>query len=303
MKTFVAITGTTSVGKSSVAVELAKLLNTEIISADSMQIYVGMDIGTAKITPAEMSGVKHHMIDIVEPNCNYSSFLYQRDASQIIDKMQSLPIVVGGTGFYIDSILYPPEFGNVGEERRAKLTQIFQDEGLAPLQELLKTLDPETYATIDVQNSKRLIRAIEIAESGQNRARGKGKTKPQYRMKLFVLQRNREELYKQIERRVDKMVEDGLIDEVQRLVNKYGICDTTAFSAIGYKEIIDYIQGKTSLSEAVEKIKLNTRHYAKRQITYYKKMDVYEYIDVDGKTSSEIANYIYECITNDEDFN
>lgn len=297
MKTFVGITGTTSVGKSSVAVQLAKLLDTEIISADSMQIYKGMDIGTAKITPAEMAGVKHHMIDVVEPDCNYSSFLYQESASQIIDDMRSLPIVVGGTGFYFNSLLYPPEFGHSGVDRRAEFLKIFNEQGLAPLQKLLKSLDPDTYATIDVQNYKRLIRAIEIAENGAKRSCGKGKSNPKYQMILFVLQRNRQHLYEQIDKRVDEMVANGLINEVKSLVDRYGICDTTAFSAIGYKEIIEYLQGNTSLNEAIDKIKLNTRHYAKRQITYYKKMDVAEYIDVDGKNCVDIAKYIYEQLS------
>ena len=298
MKRFVGITGTTSVGKSAVAVQLAKRINAEIISADSMQIYVGMNIGTAKVTPAEMCGVKHHMIDIVEPNCNYSSYLYQRDASKIIDNMSSLPIVVGGTGFYFDSLLYPPEFGNIGTEKREELLQLLEKEGIAALQDLLKTLDPETYATIDIQNPKRVMRAIEIAESGAQRSRGKGKTEPKYEMILFVLQRNRQDLYAQIDKRVDEMVEKGLVNEVQTLLDKYGNCDTTAFSAIGYKEIIEYLQGKTTLTEAIDKIKLNTRHYAKRQITYYKKMNVTEFIDVDGKSTVDIADYFYEKLSN-----
>lgn len=298
MKTFVGITGTTSVGKSAVAVQLAKLLNTEIISADSMQIYKGMDIGTAKITPAEMDGVTHHMIDVVEPNCNYSSFLYQSDASQIIDNMQSLPIVVGGTGLYFDSLLYPPEFGNVSENRRAELLKILDENGIEPLQDLLKNIDPETYDMIDVQNPKRLIRAIEIAESGAKRANGKGKNNPKYQLILFVLQRNRQDLYEQIDKRVDEMVAKGLVDEVKELVAKYGICNTPAFAAIGYKEIIEYLQGTITLNEAIDKVKLNTRHYAKRQITYYKKMNVAEFIDVDGKTSVNIANYIYDKLVN-----
>lgn len=298
MKTFVGITGTTSVGKSAVAVQLAKLLNTEIISADSMQIYKGMDIGTAKITPAEMDGVTHHMIDVVEPNCNYSSFLYQSDASRIIDDMQSMPIVVGGTGLYFDSLLYPPEFGNVSESRRAELLKILDENGIGYLQDLLKNIDAETYDMIDVQNPKRLIRAIEIAESGAKRANGKGKNNPKYQLILFVLQRNRQDLYEQIDKRVDEMVAKGLVDEVKELVAKCGICNTPAFAAIGYKEIIEYLQGTVTLNEAIDKVKLNTRHYAKRQITYYKKMNVAEFIDVDGKTSVNIANYIYDKLVN-----
>ena len=298
MRTIVGITGTTAVGKSEVAVKLAKLLNTEIISADSMQIYKGMDIGTAKISPAEMLGVPHYMIDVVEPNCNYSSFLYQRDASAIIDGLQSLPLVVGGTGFYFNSLLYPPEFGTADENRRQELQQILQDGGIEVLQEMLKRLDAETYGQIDLRNPKRVIRAIEIAESGSQLAHGVGKINPKYNLILFVLQRERSELYAHIDRRVDKMFVDGLVEEVRGLIEKYGYIDTPAFSAIGYKEVIDYLKGNRALAETIMQVKLNTRHYAKRQITYFKKMNVTEYLPVDGKNADEIATRICETLTN-----
>ena len=293
MRTIIGITGTTSVGKSEVAIKLAKLLNSEIVSADSMQIYKGMDIGTAKVSPEEMQCVPHHMLNIVEPDCNYSSFLYQSDASEIIDRLECLPIVVGGTGFYFDSLLYPPEFGNVAENRRLELQQILQSNGIVALQELLKKLDIDTYAQIDLNNPKRVIRAIEIAESGGKLAHGVGKTNPKYNLVLFVLQRERSELYKQIDKRVDEMFEKGLVSEVRGLTEKYGFINTSAFSAIGYKEVISYLQGNCKKEEAVAQIKLNTRHYAKRQITYFKKMNVAEYVSVDGKTCDEIALYIY----------
>ena len=293
MRTIVGITGTTSVGKSSVAVQLAKMLGTEIISADSMQIYKSMDIGTAKITTAEMMGVKHHMIDVVEPNCNYSSYLFQQDASRIIDSMQTVPIVVGGTGFYFDSLVYPPEFGDCNGDRRHELQKILETNGLEALQKILRELDAETYSTIDLQNPKRVMRAIEIAESGKLKSQGCDRKNPRYNLQLFVLQRNRASLYEQIDQRVDQMIADGLVDEVKALVNKYGFCDTTAFSAIGYKEVIEFLQQKISLENAIQKIKLNTRHYAKRQITYYKKMDVTEFVDVDGKSSKDVAEYVY----------
>ena len=298
MKTFVGITGTTSVGKSAVAVRLAQLINSEIISADSMQIYKGMDIGTAKIQPEEMCGIKHHMIDIVEPDFDYSAYLYQHEASGIIDRLNCTPIVVGGTGFYFDSLLYPPEFGNSSPERRAELHKILENEGLPAIQDMLKNLDEQTYNEIDLSNPKRVIRAIEIAECGKPKSQGLGKKNPRYNMILFVLTRNRSDLYAQIDQRVDNMIKQGLVDEVQFLVNKYGYCNTPAFSAIGYKEIVEYLQDKASLQEAIDKIKLNTRHYAKRQITYYKKMNVYEVIDVDGRTSAEGASYIYGKLKN-----
>ena len=293
MRTLVGITGTTSVGKSEVAVKLAKLLNSEIISADSMQIYKGMDVGTAKITQQQMQGVAHHMIDVVEPNCNYSSFLYQRDASEIIDKLKCIPIVVGGTGFYFDSLVYPPEFGTAEESRREELKQILCDSGIETLQAILKELDIDTYNQIDLHNPKRVLRAIEIAESGAKMAHGVRKTYKKYNLVLFVLRRDRAELYKQIDNRVDKMFNNGLVAEVQALVEKYGYIDTSAFSAIGYKEVIQYLKRECSLDDAVRQIKLNTRHYAKRQITYFKKMDVTEFISVDNRSTDEIAEHIF----------
>lgn len=295
MKTVIGITGTTSVGKSAVGIELARMLQSEIISADSMQIYKGMDIGTAKVTKDEMRGIKHHMIDIVEPNDNYSSFLYQQQASQIIDSMDTIPVVVGGTGFYFDSLIYPPEFGCVDNKRRVEIKKIFNEQGLSALQELLRNKDEEAYCSIDINNPKRVIRALEIAESGEKITDGVGRNAiPRYDLKLFVLERSRESLYRQIELRVDKMIEAGLINEVKKLVDKYGHCDTSAFQAIGYKEVIEYLKGNLSLSEAIDKIKLNTRHYAKRQITYFKKMNVVEFIDVENKGALEIARDIKE---------
>ena len=293
MRTIVGITGTTSVGKSEVAVKLAQLMHSEIISADSMQIYKGMDIGTAKINLDQMQGVTHHMLDIVEPNCNYSSFLYQRDAAKIIDSLKCIPVVVGGTGFYFDSLIYPPEFGNADENRRTELQLMLREEGLQALQELLKSLDADTYAQIDLNNPKRVLRAIEIAENGEKLAHGVRKNAKKYNLILFVLQRDRAALYKQIDERVDKMIEKGLVDEVRVLTEKYGYIDNSAFSAIGYKELIEYLKGNSSLDGAVAQIKINTRHYAKRQITYFKKMDVAEYISVDGKSTDDIAVHIY----------
>ena len=293
MKTIVGITGTTSVGKSEVAVNLAKLMGSEIISADSMQIYKGMNVGTAKITAEQMQGVTHYMLDIVEPNCNYSSFLYQQDAAKIIDSLQCVPIVVGGTGFYFDSLLYPPEFGSVSESRRKELQQILQNDGIQSLQNLLKQLDADTFDKIDVNNPKRVLRAIEIAESGAKMAHGVGKTVPNYNLVLFVLQRDRDKLYAQIDRRVDKMFEEGLVEEVRALTQKYGFVDTPAFAAIGYKEVVEYLKGNCSLEEAVAQVKINTRHYAKRQITYFKKMNVTEFISVDGESTDAIAEHIH----------
>lgn len=296
MKTVLGITGTTSVGKSATAMELAKLLNTAVISADSMQIYRGMNVGTAKITPSEMKGVAHYMLDIAEPCDEFSSFLYARQAAEIIDSMTTTPIVVGGTGFYFDSLVYPPEFGEGDPARRKELLEIYEREGIEPLRQILSELDGDAYAQIDNFNYKRVIRAIEIAEKGESVTRGNNRQNPRYNLILYVLQRDREELYAKIDERVDKMVQNGLIEEVRGLIDKYGYCKTSAFEAIGYKEIIEYLKGNCTLEQAVCQIKTNTRRYAKRQISYYKRMNVAEYIDADGKTPLQIANYIYEKV-------
>ncbi len=295
MKTIMGITGTTCVGKSAVAVELAKLLNTEVVSADSMQIYCGMDVGTAKITPREMQGIKHHMLNITAPNNDFSSFEYSETASKIIDEMSTVPIVVGGTGFYFDSLVKPPEFGGCDKQRRCELQEILQRDGLGALCEKLKLLDFDTYIKIDLKNPVRVIRAIEIAEQGQKRSEGKrAESSCRYNLQLYVLYRDRKELYQMIDGRVDAMIENGLVDEVKNLINTYGVCRTSAHSAIGYKEIISYLQGNCSLQEATEKIKLNTRHYAKRQETYFKKMNVRKYIDVANKSAADVAQIILD---------
>ncbi|MGN1066358.1 MAG: tRNA (adenosine(37)-N6)-dimethylallyltransferase MiaA, partial [Candidatus Fimimonas sp.] len=221
MKTFVGITGTTCVGKSDVAVQLAKLMQTEIISADSMQIYKGMDIGTAKISQAEMQGITHHMLDVACPNEDFSSFQYQLQASKIIDEATTTPIVVGGTGFYFDSLLYPPEFGGGNLQLRKQLQEVLATEGLQKLQERLRQKDEYAYNTIDLNNPVRVVRALEIAESGEQRQNGKGKTAPKYNCVLFVLQRNREQLYRMIDGRVDKMIGQGLVNEVSEMVQRY----------------------------------------------------------------------------------
>lgn len=296
MKSFVGITGTTCVGKSAVAVELAKILHCDVISADSMQIYVGMDVGTAKITSDEMQGVKHHMLDVATPNCDFSAFEYAQMVGDIINDLKNSPIIVGGTGFYFDSLVYPPEFSGGDKIRRAHLQQMLAQNGLDYMVDYLKRLDAETCAKIDVKNPVRVIRAIEIAETGQKQSQGCTKSNPQYDAKIFVLQRDRQSLYDMIDNRVDTMVQSGLVDEVKTLVEKYGYCQTSAFSAIGYKEIIQYLQGNCTLDDAINQIKLNTRHYAKRQISYFKRMNIAKYIDVEGKNTRQIAQEIADFL-------
>lgn len=299
MDRFIGITGTTGVGKSRVAVLLAKKLGAEVISADSMQIYKGMDIGTAKITPAEQESVVHRMLDIVEPNCDYSSFLYGEAAAEYINNAAIPPVVVGGTGFYFDSLLFPPEFGNVDSARRDELNTLLAENGLEYLANYLKKIDKKTYDVIDLKNPKRVIRAIEIAESGLKKSDGLGNNrKPRFDARIFVLQTDREQLYSKIDARVDDMFANGLVQEVQALVNKYGFLQTSAFQAIGYKEVIAYLKGDITLTKAIELVKINTRHYAKRQISYFKRMNVFEFVDVEKFASPEgVVEYLYEKIS------
>lgn len=296
---FVGIAGTTCVGKSAVAVQLAKKLNTFVISADSMQIYKGMDVGTAKVTAEEMQGVPHFMLDVVEPNQDFSAFQYAEQVKQLIYNATKPPILCGGTGFYFDSLLYPSEFSVVSEQRRKELKEILeQPDGISKMVAYLSEIDPKAVDVIDVNNPKRVLRAVEIAENGQSICDGLGKNRqPLFDAKIFVLQRSREDLYKQIDIRVDAMVQNGLIEEVKRLVDRYGICETTAFAAIGYKEILPYLQGQTTVEQAVDAIKLNTRHYAKRQISYFKRLPFARFVEVDGKTIEQVAEMIFAELT------
>lgn len=297
MRTIIGITGTTAVGKSKTAVMLAKRLGTEIISCDSMQIYKEMDIGTAKITLAEQGGVKHHLLDVVYPNTNFSAFDFSSMATDIIADMENVPILVGGTGFYFDCLVRPPEFAECSPENKLKAKQLVEQQGLDCAVQTLQELDPDACDMIDTHNPKRVMRALEIAFGGDKISQGTGeKRQPQYNLILFVLQREREQLYKQIELRVDEMIQDGLVLETKFLYDKYrdDLKSYSSFSAIGYKELFDYFDGNCTLEQAIAQIKLNTRHYAKRQISYFKRMESSTYIDVDDKTTDEVVAEILQ---------
>lgn len=290
---FIGITGTTCVGKSSTAVVLAKLLNKEVVSADSMQIYRGMNVGTAKITAEEAEGVPHRLIDVVNPDEEFSAYQWAQAAKKYLD---SQPLVVGGTGLYFSALLFPPEFGGAGETRQLLKAQLKQH-GVESLAKKLKEIDEQAYSLIDVKNPVRVLRALEIALEGRSLAEGTGKNRqPQYKAPIFVLQRDRQTLYHMIDRRVDQMMYAGLLAEVEKLVSRYGVLDTPAFSAIGYKELIEYLRGKCDLTQAVEQIKQNTRRYAKRQITYFKRLPDVRYVDVDSLTAEQTAYVIADTL-------
>lgn len=275
----IVICGPTASGKTALSIELAKKINGEIVSSDSMQIYKYMDIGTAKPSKEEMQGVKHYLLDFVEPNKRYSVAEYKKDAEKAIEEIISkgkTPIVVGGTGLYVDSLIYGIEYQNIelDEKYRKELEEKAQKEGLEKLYEEAKKIDPQAMEKISSNDKKRIIRVLEIYK-----ATGKTKTEQEiqsrkngvkYDYKVFAINMDREKLYERINKRVDIMIEQGLIQEVENLLKKYNEFPT-AMQGLGYKEVVEYLQGKTTKEEMVEKIKMETRRYAKRQITWFKK--------------------------------
>lgn len=271
----VIITGPTAVGKSDAAVEAALRFNGEVVGADSMQIYRHMNIGTGKITPSEMRGVTHHMIDVAELDEDYSVGRYVIEARTAIDNISrrgKLPILVGGTGMYINSLLFNHSFAGApkDEDIRNKLKRLAELEGGEKLYLRLKEVDPISAGAININDTKRIIRALEIYEiTGKPRSAFIDELVPAYDYLLIVLTDEREALYERIERRVDNMIASGLEDEVKGLY-KYKNCNS--MQAIGYKEMIAYLDGEISLTQAIEDVKQNSRRYAKRQLTYFRGM-------------------------------
>ena len=275
------ISGPTSAGKTALSLKLAKTVGGEIISADSMQVYRHMDIGTAKIKPSEMQGVPHYLIDCLNPDEEFNVSVFRTLAEQAIETIRNnghIPIVVGGTGFYIQALLKGVTFDE--EDRtdgfRLLLEKLSEEpDGEDRLYEMLRKVDPKSCEIIPKQNVKRVIRALEFEHyhdmpislhNAQNADR-----EPQYNYAYFVLTNDREELYDGIERRVDRMMHEGLLKEVQNLV-KLGYSDcTVAMQGLGYKQLLSYLRGECTLEEAVYKIKLETRHFAKRQLTWFRR--------------------------------
>ena len=272
------ICGPTASGKTELAVECAKILNSEVISADSMNIYKYLDIGTAKPTAEERQGVIHHMIDVVEPKESFSVGDYKELAKPILERLilsGKIPVICGGTGFYINSLIYDFSYGNGAcrPEIREKYKSLAQKYGNEYVYNLLKEKDPESASAIHCNDLKRVIRALEIYENGVKKSEIRDEKIPVYHYKAYSYDVDREVLYDNIDKRADKMIEKGLVDEVKRLT-ALGITDKNqCMQGIGYKEIYEYLSGKTTLDQAIEKIKLNTRHYAKRQITFFKKLN------------------------------
>lgn len=297
----VIINGPTAVGKTAVSVELAGMLGAEIISADSMQVYRGMDIGTAKITPEEMKGIPHHLIDIIEPDEPFSVLEFKRLAKNAIDDITGsgrIPIIAGGTGYYIQAVLYDVDFTEYSDESqsvlRGELEQKLQKNGALYMHEYLRSFDPESASIIHPNNTKRLLHAIEFYEltgktiSQHNREQAANESP--YDFMYFVITDDRESIYDRINRRVDIMLEQGLEKEVRGLLAEGYTEEMQSMLGIGYKEMADFIAGRVTLDEATDNIKKETRHYAKKQLTWFKREKNVEFLDRrDYDDSSAIA--------------
>ena len=279
-KNMVILTGPTAVGKSALSIALAKALDTGIISADSMQVYKHMDIGSAKITPEEMQGVPHALIDVYEPDEPFHVVQFQHDAKAAMEQFWDkgkLPLVVGGTGFYIQALLYDVDFSEEDADLklRQKYAQLAQSEGVEALHAQLAQVDPQAAGQIHANNIKRVIRALEFYEKtgtpiSAHNAAERAKQSP-YGFAYFVLTDRREHLYERIDARVDAMMEQGLLDEVKKLRDMGYTRDLVSMQGLGYKELLAYLDGECSLDEAVYMIKRDTRHFAKRQLTWFRR--------------------------------
>lgn len=307
MESVIVIVGPTASGKTGLSIELAKLVGGSIVSADSMQIYRYMDIGTAKPDAVEQSGIRHYMMDEVDPNENFSVAKYREFALSYISKIAEEgrhPIVVGGTGLYVNSLLYNINFSETicDEELRASLKGEATEKGNRFLYDRLVAVDPEAASRIHENDVKRVIRAIEVFTHTNmpisEHARQSRLEPPPYRYIVFGLNWDRSRLYERIDERVDNMLKKGLVKEVQNLVDKGYDKGSTAMQGIGYKEILSYLKGLTSLEETVELLKLNTRHYAKRQLTWFRRIEGIHWLDVDDDADlKETAEkIIHECI-------
>lgn len=296
MKNLVILTGPTAVGKTSLSINLAKSINGEIISADSMQVYKGMDIGTAKVTPDEMDGIKHYLIDVIEPTEDFHVVKFKEMVESAINEIYAkgkIPIICGGTGFYIQAILYDINFteNEIDKDYRKSLEDYAVKYGNEALHAKLKEIDPVSAENIPAANVKRVIRAIEYYnQTGEqfsvHNATQKEKNSP-YNFAYFVLNDDRNLLYNRIDARVDKMIEDGLVDEVKTLVNAGVKKGMTAMDGIGYKELLDYLEGNGTLCDAIELIKKKSRNYAKRQLTWFRREKEVIWLDKTVYTSND----------------
>lgn len=285
------ILGPTGVGKSELAIKLAQIFNGEIISADSVQVFKGLDIGSAKVTKKEQDLVKHHAIDILEPNEKFSVFDYVKLTKKLINDISSrgkFPIIVGGTALYVKALTEGYDFGGEGEDDnlRNEIEKLSEEE----LVDKLKALAPEKLSAIDIKNRRRLIRAVQIAIEKKSVS----KQKPDIEFLVLALTCPREELYEKINSRVGKMIECGLIDEVKKLKRQGLTKADQSMNAIGYKEILSYLDGEINLDEAVNLIKQHTRNYAKRQMTFIRSLNCKQVLRTDETKIIKMVEGFYE---------
>ncbi len=280
------ILGPTAVGKTAISVKLAKLFNGEIISCDSVQVYKGMNIGSAKIKKEETEGVVHHLIDIVSPKEDFTAFQFvslMKEKIKEISERNKLPIVVGGTSLYVKSLILNYNFGGAGKDEnlRKKLEKILKDEGVEKLYSYLKTVNSDLATKTEKDNPVRVIRAIEIAlGSGE-----KTSSKSEIDSLIFALTMEREKLYERINLRVDMMLDEGLVDEVKRLKEEGLTRENSSMKAIGYKEVLSFLDNEISYERMVELIKQHSRNYAKRQLTFLRGMENINYIDAEEENA------------------
>lgn len=306
----VVLLGPTAVGKTSISIELAKKINGEIISADSMQIYKYMDIGTAKITKDEMDDIPHYMIDIIYPDEEFTVADFKKRASEYIRQINdrnNIPMIVGGTGLYINSIVYELKFARVkpNEKFRNKWNNIADKYGNQYIYEELKNADPLSAKRINVNDRKRIIRALEILhETGKPMSyynKNFRKETEEYNLVMIGFTMDRAKLYSRINKRVDNMLEQGLIEEVKMLMDMGYTKDLVSMQGIGYKEVIDYLEGNIELNQMIEILKRNTRRFAKRQLTWFRRDNRIKWIDVDQFDSIDsisiyLADYILKSL-------
>lgn len=289
-KPLIILTGPTAVGKTALSVKLAKVINGSIISADSMQVYRGMDIGSAKVTKEEMGGIKHYLIDVLEPDEEFHVVRFQQMAKKAMAEIYQegkIPILTGGTGFYIQSVLYDIDFTSQQEDiaYRERLEQLAKKQGNEALHAMLQEVDPVSAEKIHANNVKRVIRALEFYEKtgmpiSEHNEKEAAKESP-YTFCYFVLNDDRQRLYDRIELRIDQMLEQGLVDEVRKLKEKGYHKEMVSMQGLGYKEILAWLDGEISYEEAVYILKRDTRHFAKRQLTWFRREKDVIWVDKD----------------------
>ena len=306
-KPLIVLTGPTAVGKTSLSISLAKAVNEEIISADSMQVYKGMDIGSAKIRKEEMQGVTHYLVDILEPEEEFHIVKFQELAKAALEEIYAkgkIPILVGGTGFYIQAVTRDIDFTQAEQETsyREELEQFAKEKGAEYLHEKLREVDSKSAENIHANNVKRVIRALEFYHQNgtpisEHNEEQKQQTSP-YNLAYFVLTAPREILYERIDRRVDQMMEEGLLEEVKSLRERGCHRGMVSMQGLGYKEILAYLEGEYPLEEAVRILKRDTRHFAKRQLTWFRREQDVIWVDKEQFhwNEAEILEYMMSVL-------